>query len=253
MMRRDRVLDLVVEGLRKEYRCHTVILYGSRARGDARRGSDYDVAGIRRGGKDTRWAQVLRGRYVDAFVYAEKSVAKPDESFLRMRDGVVLFEKGRVGTRLLERVRRIDARPVPRPDPAEVAVRTVWMQKTLGRMRAGDAEGDYRRLSLVTGVLEDWFYLRRRRFRGPREGLVALASEDPATHRLYTRVLRRPHDDHGLRALVRRVTATPTSGVRTRRTSTASDRRRRGKRAPRPSAPPRPARRRRATPRRGSR
>jgi predicted nucleotidyltransferase len=245
---KDRVLEVIVEGLRGKYRCHTAILYGSRARGDAGPASDYDVIGIRRRGKDTRWAAVVAGRYVDAFVYSERTVAKPDESFLRMRDGVVLFEKGRVGTRLLERIRRMDARAVAKPDPAEIAVRRVWARKALDRMRRGDAEAHYRRLTLVTQLVEDWFYFRRRRFRGPKEGLATIAAEDPATFALFRRVLRSPRDDARLRALVRRVTAEPASPprVRSRRPSRGPGRRTSPTPARGRTAPPRSGRRRRA-------
>jgi predicted nucleotidyltransferase len=240
-VKEDAVLRAIVRTLRTRYRCHTAVLYGSRARGDARPESDYDVVGIRRAGKDTRWAEVLRGRYVDAFVYRERSVARPDESFLRMRDGVVLFEKGRAGSRLLERVRRMDARRVPRPDPALVALQTVWARKMLARARRGDAEARYRRLWLVVALVEDWFFFRRRRFRGPREGLATIASEDPATYALYVRVLHRPADDRALRALVRRIAAA--APVRSRRTSRGRGRRTRATRGRGPSRRPRSGRR----------
>jgi predicted nucleotidyltransferase len=39
------------------YGCHTVILYGSRARGDATAESDYDVLGVRDSGEAIRDAR----------------------------------------------------------------------------------------------------------------------------------------------------------------------------------------------------
>lgn len=43
----DAVLQFIVDELISLHHCHTIILYGSRARGDFTVTSDYDVAGIR--------------------------------------------------------------------------------------------------------------------------------------------------------------------------------------------------------------
>jgi predicted nucleotidyltransferase len=205
-MRRDPVLAAALRRMRTKDGCHTAILYGSRARGDHGPGSDYDLLGIRRGGRETSWAARSRGRYVDVFVWPERKVARADASMLHLRDGVVLFEKGDAGRRLVARLRRIDAAGPKPPDRAEANRRRVWARKMLGRVRRGGLLGQYRRASLVFTLLEDWFFFRRRWYRGPREALAHLASADPATHRLFARVLRSADDRQGLAALVRRVT-----------------------------------------------
>lgn len=47
----DPVLRAIVEKLISPYQCHTIILYGSRARGDFTENCDYDVAVITKNGE----------------------------------------------------------------------------------------------------------------------------------------------------------------------------------------------------------
>ncbi len=42
----DPVVNAIIDELTKIYHCHTIVLYGSRARGDFTETSDYDIAGI---------------------------------------------------------------------------------------------------------------------------------------------------------------------------------------------------------------
>lgn len=53
----DLVLKQLVYELIKKHRCHTVILYGSRARGDFTEQSDYDLMGVKKTGKKYRVAE----------------------------------------------------------------------------------------------------------------------------------------------------------------------------------------------------
>ena len=50
----NKILSSIVEELKTIYHCHTIILYGSRARGDFQPTSDYDIAGITSFG-DKKW------------------------------------------------------------------------------------------------------------------------------------------------------------------------------------------------------
>ncbi|HHT0594103.1 TPA: nucleotidyltransferase family protein [Legionella anisa] len=52
-MTNDPILKAIVEELMSLYHCHTIILCGSRARGDFTASSDNDVAGIMKTGEKT--------------------------------------------------------------------------------------------------------------------------------------------------------------------------------------------------------
>lgn len=53
----DPFLNQAVSELVKKEKCHTVLLYGSRARADATETSDYDLMGVRKTGTKKRLAE----------------------------------------------------------------------------------------------------------------------------------------------------------------------------------------------------
>ena len=56
-MTESQILEAITQELCDQHGCHTVILYGSRARGDATEASDYDILGIRDSGVSFRDAR----------------------------------------------------------------------------------------------------------------------------------------------------------------------------------------------------
>lgn len=190
-MRRDAVarsLETLAKELCRKHRCHTLILYGSHARGDATPVSDYDLIGIRANGRVLHDTRRWNGAYLDVFVYPERKL-KPAE-LLRIRGGRVLIEKHGAGTRLLRRVERLHALgPKPLPPDERRALR-IWARKTLERIRSGGTEGDYRRAFLLTMLLEDWFLMRGRWYPGSKEALAWLAANEAKTYACFTAALK---------------------------------------------------------------
>jgi len=183
--------------------CHTVILYGSRARGDADDSSDVDLLCIRDAGPTVRDARVVEGTFFDAFVYPEDALATLDPSLLRILGGRALRERGGAGTALLGRVRELF---VNGPDPLpgdDREMRIVWAHKMLGRLRRDDAlDTVYRRTAFLVQALEDYFALRTRWFRGPKDAFAWLQIHDDAAHVAFDGALRSPSDPLALAALV---------------------------------------------------
>lgn len=71
--------------LQDRYHCHTIIMYGSRARGDAAVTSDIDILGARSDGEEVRHCRLWQGNYLDAFVCPETKLLQPDPSMVRAR------------------------------------------------------------------------------------------------------------------------------------------------------------------------
>ena len=93
-LKTDLVLNAIVEELQTIYHCHTIILYGSRARGDFNLTSDYDVAGITATG-DKKWIARFDEKHQvfhDIFIFPEKELAAPNDAHLQMSDGIVILD-----------------------------------------------------------------------------------------------------------------------------------------------------------------
>lgn len=205
MLLTDPVLKLIVAFLKAKHRCHTAILYGSRARGAATATSDYDVVGISKNGPKTRIAKNHNGFYWDVFVYAEKDLKKLNDQHLGWRDAQVVFEKGRYGRNLVRRIQRFVNKPFKPAPQYEINVTKAWSQKQLDRIAVGDVHGLYRRTELQSAAIGDYFQIRRKRFWGPKAGLQWLEKNDPITFKLFERVYKSPTDSRALKTLVDRV------------------------------------------------
>jgi predicted nucleotidyltransferase len=205
-MHHDPLIAQIAAELRTTHGCHTVILYGSHARGDARPSSDYDLMGIRETGPGFRDARLWQGVYLDLFIAPESDLAQPDESLLKLRGGIVLFQKDNLGDALLARLDEMFlAGPKPRP-PDEIAAVKVWAHKMIDRARDGDIEANYRRVWLLTSLLEDYFNFRHQWYLGPKQSFAWLKTHDPATHEAFQAALEPGASLDLIAALVERVT-----------------------------------------------
>ena len=176
----DPILAALVERLSAERSCHTILLYGSWARGNARADSDYDVAAFSDDEpKVSRLTGRWRGALLDVFVYPTARLTEaPFDGFLRMRSGIVLKDRDGVGARFLAALDDIHAKgPEPQPADELEAIRN-WAWKTLDRTAVGDVEAHYRRAHLLTVLLESYFALRGAWFPGSKEAFAILQETD---------------------------------------------------------------------------
>jgi len=208
-MEKDRApLDEIVHALVELHGCHSVILYGSRARGTANESSDWDVVGIRKSGASQRVARDFHGAWLDAFVHPESHFDALDEGALRLLGGRVVVDRNGFAAALLKRIAAFEAKGPPAMAPDEEEMLRVWHSKMLARIARGDLEAKYRRAWLLFESLEGYFKLRRRWYRGPKESFPWLAEHDPETHDAFARALEPEATMDELRALVERVLAT---------------------------------------------
>src|SRR5262245_39284439 len=96
-----REIERIALTIMAAHGCHTSILYGSHARGDATLQSDVDLLCIREDAPAVRDARLVEGIYIDAFIYPEAALKTPDPSLLRVLGGIVLRERAGFGSALL--------------------------------------------------------------------------------------------------------------------------------------------------------
>jgi predicted nucleotidyltransferase len=199
----------LVDDLRQTHGVHTIFLYGSHAHGDATPASDVDVAAFADVPETVRDARLWQGWVLDAFIYPTALAPAPDTDMLKLLGGRVLLDERGIAGPLLERLAVLD-RQGPRPLPeSEARMRRVWAHKMLARVRRGDAEAHYRRHWLLYQLLEDYFALRGRWYRGPKRALADLQLNAPATFVAFERALAPGASLDTLDALVEHVVSLP--------------------------------------------
>lgn len=201
----DPVLDEIVRVLKDTYRCHTVIVYGSRARGLVTPTSDYDVVGIRKSGAKTRITRKKNGAYWDVLVYPEKALRKLGVQHFSWKNARVLYEKGDYGQRLLCRLNVHVKKPCKRQPDFEIRATKVWAQKQVDRIKAGGIQGLYRRAEFQAAWPGDYFFVRQKRYWGPKESFKWLERNDPGTFRLIRMSLKKPESLRAMMAATSRI------------------------------------------------
>ena len=188
----DPILNSICRELKSKYRCHTIVLYGSRARGLTTPTSDYDVIGIRKRGPKTRIARKQDGYFWDVFVYSEKDLYKLGEPHFSWKNARVLHQDGRYGTNLLKRIEKLLKTPYKKQPQYEIDVTKVWAQKELERCRMNDIQALYRRAEFLNALIDHYFFIRQKRFLGPKEGFAWLEKNDPQTFKQIHKALKSP-------------------------------------------------------------
>ena len=203
----DMVLNAIVKELQTIYHCHTIILYGSRARGDFKPTSDYDVAGITANG-DKKWISRFDEKHQvfhDIFIFPEKELATPNETHLQMSDGIVIIDHNDIGQHLIETLKTIEKEPLS-ITVDEIQARKTWYQKMLARAEVGDLEGQYRHIWSIFTILEDYFAFKQLRYRGPKKAFQYLAKHDPDILNLFEHALSNTNDIKSLKQLIEKIT-----------------------------------------------
>lgn len=198
-------LQQIIEILIKKYKCHTVVLYGSRARGDFTSESDYDLMGVRKTGTKIRVAEKFNESYLDVFIFPEKDLETIDENFLHMKEAKIVYDKNGFGKIFLKKLHTaLKKKYIPLPKD-EIEARRVWLHKMLKRSMKKDIEGLYRRSWLQEALLADYFNIRKLRFWGSKESFKWLEINDKKAYRLFKKSLENPNDFKILKNLVEQV------------------------------------------------
>jgi predicted nucleotidyltransferase len=179
----------LVDELRRAHGVHTVLLYGSRARGDSNPASDVDVAGYADVAATARDVRSWRGMYLDAFVYPTALAESPDAEMLKLLGSRVLLDERGIARPLLDKIATLERRGPPPLSESERRLRRLWARKMLGRIRRGDVEAHYRHHWLLYQILEDYYALRGVWYRGPKEAFADLRKSSPEVLAAFERAL----------------------------------------------------------------
>ncbi len=172
-----KLLERLCSYLTKRFSCDTAILYGSRARGDWDPTSDIDVIAFGEVRETGHIAHRWENLFLDLFLYP--TATKPEQAWLRIHDGQVLFQRDCEGDKILGAVRDMFLSGPERMSLNDMQTTRLWLEKMLARAGKGDVEGEYRRHWLLKEVLEVYFLLRGKWYLGPKKSLTLLCGQHP--------------------------------------------------------------------------
>ncbi len=203
----------LTEELVRVHHAHTVILYGSRARGDATPESDVDVVAFAEVSETSRDARLWNGLYLDAFIHPTALASETELDIMKLLGGRILLDEQNLARPLLERLAELERRgPGPLPE-TERRMRRVWAEKTLARIARGDLEAHYRHHGMLFQLLEDYYALRTLWYPGPKLAFPDLLRRDPETYLAFERALAPGAPLGTLATLVARVSASTASSA----------------------------------------
>lgn len=196
-----RELGRAVGELTRAGGCHTVILYGSYARGDADADSDVDVFAV--GEEVQNGPRGFSSEYFDFDIWtaSETSVAADLDEYLKIEGGRVLRQRDAYGDVLLRAVSDRAAKGPGTPDERERAQKKAWIARMAVRAGRDDEEGRYRLAWLVAELPRVLFELQGRFWLGPKRSLELLRAEYPAFHEAYAALLADPDSVRALRCV----------------------------------------------------
>jgi uncharacterized protein len=183
--------ELAAEVCRR-HGAHTVLLYGSRARGAAVESSDVDLIAIRASGGTVRDVEPWRGFSIDLFVYDEAGVSAVVVSHApNWRDARPLVQRDGWGDRVVGQVKATLAGPRPAMAAGDLAALWAWGEKMRGRIRHADPTlAAFHRAVLIVESPQSWAEVRGRWFFGPKATIAALPGEDPSMHAAFAGAVR---------------------------------------------------------------
>lgn len=191
--------------LKDQYQAHTIILYGSIARGDYTNESDIDVIAFVQGlDEEICDNREWDGRILDAWIKNDELMKYPD-SFIHLRDGIILSDDFKKAPDFLEKIKAIFSRGPEIKNKNYKEHVKAWCRKTLIRSSRGDVEGKFRLNWLLMDLLQYYFVLRDKWYLGPKESIRELKEIDSVTYNLYARSLDRDLSFEELESLVIRV------------------------------------------------
>jgi hypothetical protein len=143
--------------------------------------------------------------YLDAFIYPEGRINEPDSFLIRIKDGIVLSQKGSMGDDLLAHVNGI-FKNGPEKTPAwEIQEIMSWLPKMLERAKRNDSEGNYRRHWLQTELLKCYFRLRDMWYLGSKKSFAWLEAKDRDTFEKFDTALQPNASTRSIEALIKEV------------------------------------------------
>lgn len=172
------MFDGLVNTLKKRYNFHTLIVYGSFAKGNFDEESDIDMIAFREDPEPLEDKSWYEGRQLDLWVYSDTQMNTP-ESYLHVKDGVVLLDEKQLACPFLEAVEDHFQKGPEKISFQDKKNRIEWQRKMLKRTLKQDLEGCFRLHWLLTDSLQIYFEIIEKWYLGSKSSFEWLEANDP--------------------------------------------------------------------------
>jgi hypothetical protein len=202
----NEIVQLAVADLKKRYKSHTIILYGSYARGEATETSDIDIACFGDDVEEIKDARLFQGIYLDAWLYPTSSLDSVSESDHRFGDGIAVVDERGLGKKHISQVQKKLLAGTEKMKEADLLHLKEWIEKMLTRASIDDLDGNYRRIWLQFELLSLYFEIRGLWFLGHKKSFSYLCEHDSEAYVLFKTMYSSPKSNTCLRKLANHVT-----------------------------------------------
>lgn len=189
MVMEEKLIDAVKEYLKKEYNCHSIILYGSFASGDYTEESDIDLVCFCDNPKKENDTTVFNNRRLDAWIYKTEMMEEYTQ-FLHVKDGKIIFDERDLCTIFLNEINEQFIIGPKQLTLQEKDFLKSWLKKMLQRAKKGDIEGNFRYHWLLTDSLKIYFDIKGMWYLGPKKSLRWLYENNREAYYLFYNALR---------------------------------------------------------------
>ncbi len=202
----DNLLKNSVAYLQKVYKPHTIIVYGSRATGDATSTSDIDIACFCDKPMTSKDARLIGGMDLDAWIYATEAMNASSREFFKLIDGYSVLDEQKLWLPFHHKIAAQIAKGPNAISNEDRSHKIQWIAKMLKRVQQNDVEALYRKNWLAFDLLETYFEFRNEWYFGPKKSFQWLEIHDPEVLCLFKAVYAQPDNLHALNKLAKYIT-----------------------------------------------
>ncbi|PEB51450.1 DNA polymerase III subunit beta [Bacillus pseudomycoides] len=189
----------------QEYKCHSIILYGSYVNGDYTEESDIDIVCFTdEENMKSNDTSIVGNKQLDAWIYKTEKM-EDIEGFLRIRGGKVLLDKKGLCKGFLHKINELFQQGPKQLTLEEKHFLQSWIQKMHRRAQKGDVEGNYRYHWLLVDSLSIYFSLKDIWYLGPKQSLKWLYENEREVYVLFDRVLGPNAETENINQLVEHI------------------------------------------------